>query len=139
MTIRVTELKPGDEILGWMKIGYALRKGRNVATGLSFRYVPSRPERYDFDDLSRFTGLLTKNDVVNKILTVEVQEMNRYAMAVSPALTADIPYLALTRLRRLSKINFPGKAQNPARPTQIAIGSHNRNYRTDEEVILRWT
>jgi hypothetical protein len=137
--VRVTELKPGDEILGFMKNGFALRKARNAATGLAYRYVPSRPERYDFDDLSRFTGLVTRNDVAGQLLVVEVQEMNRYAMAVSPAITAEIPYLALSRLRRLSKINFPGKPQNPARPTQIAIGSHNRNYRTAEEILLRWT
>lgn len=139
MTLLVTELKPSDELLGWMRIGFALRKGRNVATGLPFRYVPGRPERYDFDDLSRFTGLLTHNDVVNQVLVVEVQEMNRYAMAVSESVRVEIPYAALKRLRRLSKINYPGKPQNPARPTQIAIGSHNRNYRTTEEVLLKWT
>lgn len=137
--LRVADLKPGDEIFGWMKNGFALRKGRNVATGQSFRFVPSKPTRFEGEDLSRFTGLLTKNDVANKILVVEVQEMNRFAMAVSPPLRAEIPYLALTRLRRLSKTAYPGKPQNPKRPTQIAIGTENRPYRTIEEVLLTWS
>lgn len=139
MTLKVIELQPGDEILGWMKLGFALRKDRNAATGMPFRYVPSTPSRYSQEDLSRFTGFLVRNDTTQGILSVEVQEMNRYAMAVSAPLPVDIPYLALSRLRRLSKVNFPGKPQNPYRPTQIAIGSHNRNYRTVEEVLLRWT
>lgn len=137
--LKVTDLRPGDELLGWMKLGFALRKDRNAATGMPFRYVPSTPARYSLDDLSKFTGLLIHNDVTQGILSVEVQEMNRYAMAVSSPLPVDIPYLALSRLRRLSEVNFPGKPQNPYRPTQIAIGSHNRNYRTTEEVSLRWT
>ena len=137
--LRVVDLKPGDEILGWMKNGFGLRKGRNAATGQVFRFVPGKPTRFEGDDLSRFTGLLAKNDVANKILIVEVQEMNRYTMAVSPAVRAEIPYLALIRLRRLSKTAFPGKPQNPKRPTQMAIGSSNRPYRTIEEVLLTWS
>jgi hypothetical protein len=137
--LRVVDLKPGDEILGWMKNGFGLRKGRNAATGQVFRYVPGKASRFEGEDLSRFTGFLTKNDVANKILVVEVQEMNRYAMAVSPPIRAEIPYLALIRLRRVSKIAFPGKPQNPKRPTQIAIGTENRPYRTIEEVLLKWS
>lgn len=137
--LRADQLLPGDEILGWMKIGFALRVGRNAHTKEIYRFVPGRPERFERDDLNRFTGLLTANDTVNRILTVEVQAVNRFAQACSPAMRAQIPYMALSRLRRLSKVNYPGKPQNPRRPTQIAIGSENRAYRTIEEVLLKWS
>jgi len=136
--VRADQLLPGDEILGWLKSGHALRSAKNFVTGEMYRFVPGRPERYERDDLSRFVGLLTRNDTVNRILTVEVQAVNRFAQACSPTMRAEIPYMALSRLRRLSKINYPGKPQNPRRPTQIAIGSENRAYRTIEEVLLKW-
>ena len=136
--VKIVDLTPGDEVLGFMKNGFALRKALNSVTGLLYRFAPSRPDTYDQDDLAKFTGLVTANDPVNQIITIEVQEVNRFTMSSSPSIRADIPYKALARLRRLSKVNYPGKPQNPLRPTQVARGSENRPYRTVEEVLLRW-
>lgn len=139
MTLRVIDIVPGDEVLGWMRIGFALRRGRNAATGAVYMYVPSKAQRATATDMNRYTGWVVANNVANKILVVEVQQMNRYTMAVSAPVRADIPYMAMYKLRRLSKTVFPGKPENPERPTQRAIGSQNRPYRTIEDVLLTWT
>lgn len=139
MTLRVIDIVPGDEVLGWMRIGFALRKGRNAATKADFMYVPSKASVATPTDLNRYTGWVVSNDIANKILMVEVQQMNRYTMAVSAPIRADIPYMAMYRLRRLSKMHYMGAPQNPQRPTQRAIGSQNRPYRIIEDVLLTWT
>lgn len=137
--VRIIDIKPGDELLGWMKLGYGLRKERNVATGQLYRIVEPKAVRFSYDDLSRWTGWVVSNDVANRVLYVETQAMNRYTMASGDKIFSQVPYLAIKQLRRLSKMTFPGKPQNPLRPTQVAIGSQNRPYRTIEEVLLTWT
>lgn len=135
--IKVTELRPGDTILGWMRIGYALKKGR-TATGVIYRFVPSKAEQFDQDDLQQFTGIVVSNDTVNYILRVEAARMNRYTMAAESPLPAEIHYSSIQRLRRLSKTANFARQQNPLRPTAVAIGTGYYPYRTAEEVQLRW-
>lgn len=134
---KVKELRPGDPILGWLKLGFALVKER-TATGVLYRTVPSRPDRFDKDDLQQFTGMVIGNDTENCILRVEVSRMTRYTRAVEPPLSAEIHYLAFKRIRLVSKHAFPPKPQNPLRPTQHAFGTGSYAYRTQEEVLLRW-
>lgn len=136
--VKVTELQPGDPILGWMKIGFALRKER-TATGIIFRSVPSRPDRFDKDDLQQFTGLVVHNDVEQKILHVECSRMTAMTRAVEPPLPAEIHYWAFKRIRLISKRAFTPKSQNPLRPTQHALGTGSYAYRTQEEVLLVWS
>lgn len=133
----VLELRPGDNILGWMRIGYALKKGR-TATGVIYRFVPAKAERFDQDDLQQFTGLVVANDTTQHILRVEVSRMNRYLMPVSESLPAEIHYGALHRLRKVSQVANAPRPQNPRRPTAVAKGTGYYPYRTVEEVSLRW-
>lgn len=136
--LRVIDIVPGDEILGWMRIGFALKRGRAV-NGSVYMYVPTKAQRAAPTDMNRYTGWVVANNVAAKVLVVEVQQMNRYTMAVSTPVRAEIPYMTMYRLRRLSKVVFPGKPENPERPTHRAIGSQNRPYRTIEDVLLTWT
>ena len=135
--ITISELQPGDPILGWMKLGYALRKERRV-DGTLFRSVPPKPDRFGHDDLQQFTGIVTKNDTVNHILHVECSRMTSYTRAVEAPLPAEIHYLAFKRLRRVSKHSYSPREQNPLRPTQQAFGTGFYAYRTQEEVQLTW-
>lgn len=137
MTVKVTELRPGDPIFGWMKIGFALRKER-TATGVIYRSVPPRRDRFNQDDLQQFTGIVVSNDTVNHILRVECSRMTPMMRAVEASLQAEIHYLAFKRLRLISKHAFAPRAQNPLRPTQQALGTGFYAYRTQEEVQLTW-
>jgi len=134
---KISELRPGDSILGWMKIGYALRKQRR-ADGTIFRDVPSRHDRFDKDDLQNFMGMVIANDTVNHILSVDCARMTKLERAVEPPLRADIHYLAFKRVRLVSKYAHFPRPQNPLRPTQVAMGTGFYAYRTQEEVDLTW-
>ncbi len=134
---KITELLPGDPIFGWMKLGYALRKER-TATGVIYRSVPPRRDRFDKDDLQQFTGMVVRNDTVNHVLHVECARMTKMTRAVEPPLPAEIHYLAFKRIRLISKHAFPPRPQNPLWPTQVAMGTGFYAYRTQEEVQLTW-
>ena len=138
MTRKITELQPGDTIFGWMKMGFALRKER-TATGVLFRSVPPRRDRFDKDDLQQFTGMVVRNDTVNHILHVECSRMTAMTRAVEPSLPAEIHYLAFKRIRYVSKHAFPPKGENPLRPTRRGYGTGFYAYRTQEEVLLIWS
>jgi hypothetical protein len=137
MPAKITELRPGDPILAWMKMGFALRKER-TATGIIYRSAPTKAERFDKDDLQQFTGLVTANDTVNHILRVECSRMTSLTRAVEPSLSAEIHYLAFKRIRLVSKQSFSPKPENPLRPTRRALGTGFYAYRTQEEVLLIW-
>ena len=134
---RISELKQGDPIMGWMKLGFALRKQRRV-DGTLFRDVPSQHDRFDKDDLQQFVGMVLANDTVNHILTVDVARATPMKRAVEPPLPADIHYLAFKRIRLVSKFAHTPRVQNPMWPTQQAIGTAFQAYRTQEEVDLTW-
>ena len=134
---RISDLKPGDSIFGWMKLGFALRKQRRV-DGSLYRDVPTRHDRFDKDDLQQFIGMVIANDTVNHILTVDTSRMTKMERAVEPPLRSEIPYLFLKRVRYISKYAHFPRPQNPLRPTQIAKGTGFYAYRTQEEVDLTW-
>ncbi len=134
---KVTDLRPGDSIFGWMKIGFALQKAR-TATGVIYRQVPSRHDRFDKDDLQQFVGAVVRNDTTRHILTVDCSRMTSKGRAVEPPLLAEIHYLAFKRIRYISKFAYPPKPENPLRPTRQGIGTGFYAYRTQEEVQLIW-
>jgi len=134
--MKVVELKAGDTVMGWMRIGFALRKEFVGNPRTLLRVTPGRPTRFSQDDLPRFIALVISNDTVNKSLHLEVQEMNRLGTAVSKPIPAVVPYARLTRLRYLSKEAFVGKPQNPLRPTAISFNTQFYPYKTSIEVEL---
>lgn len=134
---KISDLRPGDSIFGWMKLGYALRKQRR-ADGSLYRDVPSRHDRFDKDDLQNFIGMVISNDPVNHILTVDTSRMTKMGRSVEPPLRSDIHYLALKRIRYISAYAHAPRPQNPLRPTNVAIGTGFQAYRTQEEVDLVW-
>lgn len=137
MTVKITELRPGDSIFGWMKIGYALRKER-TATGILFRSAPTKATRFSKDDLQQFVGFVLGNDTSNHILRVDCSRMTKMTRAVEPPLPAEIHYLAFHRIRLISKFAYSPKPENPLRPTRQGIGTGFYAYRTQEEVLLIW-
>ena len=135
---KITDLRAGDSIFGWLKIGFALRKER-TATGVIYRSVPPRRDRFDKDDLQQFTGMVVRNDLVNHILHVDCSRMTHMMRAVGESLPAEIHYLALKRVRFVSPFAYAPRPQNPLRPTQHAMGTGNYAYRTQEEVQITWS
>ncbi len=132
--IRVTDLKPGDEIQGWMRLGYALFKTRKIDGG--FRMcTPTRAQTAKSGDLSTFLGLVTANDVLNKQVTLEVQEKNQNSRPVGDSFTVIVPYRYLRRLTLFSKINYFPKPNT--KPGYQPFGW--APYRTQEEVLLVWS
>lgn len=138
MAKKIGELKAGDSIYGWMKIGFALRKERRV-DGQLFRSVPSKPDRFDKDDLQQFVGMVISNDTVNHILQVDCSRMSSKGNPSEAPIPAEVHYLAFKRIRLISKQAFPPKPENPLRPTRQAIGTGFFAYRTQEEIALLWT
>lgn len=138
MSKKVTDLQAGDSIFGWMKPGFALQKQRR-ADGTMFRTTPSRPDRFDKDDLQQFVGMVISNDTANHILRVDCSRMTSKGRSVETPLTAEIHYLAFLRIRLISKFAYPPKPENPLRPTRKGIGTGFFAYRTQEEVQLIWS
>src|SRR5690606_20057997 len=115
--MRVTELVEGDTVYGWMKLGFALQKHR-LPNGRIYRQVPSKPDRFDKDDLQQFIGRVISNDTTQHILRLEVARMNRFLQAVGEYLPVEVHYHALKRLRKMSQIAYSPREENPLRPTR---------------------
>lgn len=134
---RISDLRPGDSIFGWMKLGFALRKQRQV-DGSLYRDVPTRHDRFDKDDLQNFIGMVISNDPVNHILVVDTSRMTKMGRSVEPPLRSEIPYMMFKRIRYISKYAHTPRPQNPVHPTNIATGTGFFAYRTQEEVDCTW-
>ena len=144
----VSELIPGDEIIGWMKLSVVLRIGRRP-DGSSYRYATKVKSRTKINDLTRFTGQVLSNDPENKIITVGTSPMNSQMMPVShpdrqesgygPQCTAEIHYTAFERIRQLSSIAYPAKQRDPEHPTVSDSfgGNAFRPYKTLEEISVK--
>lgn len=136
--MRVEDLKAGDEVLGFMRMGLALRVGR-TAKGHLFRYVPSAPCPAKTSDIQRFAGTVISNDTENKILRVNTTNVSARGIPLnneSPPLNAEISYTALRRLVMYSKVSFEPKEGNLTFPANFE-STKFRPYKTMTEVKLR--
>ena len=119
-----------------MRLGYALKKGRNP-DGSLFRFVPPRAARADIADLSRFTGWVVSNDPGTMTILLHVQANDSQGqLSGTETLQALIAYPVFQRVRKFSEIAFEPREENPARPTRQALGTNYKAYRTVEEVRL---
>jgi hypothetical protein len=136
MSIRITQLVPGNEIQGYMTIGRALKVGRNP-DGSLFRYVPLKSCMAQAGDLQKFLGQIIYNDIEMLTLTLSVAKMGNSANLLEPqSLTASIAYPLLQKIRILSAINYDPKPKSVIRPNDKL--QEYRPYRTISEVILKW-
>jgi hypothetical protein len=136
----ITDLQVGDSIHGTMLIGLALEVGRRP-DGVAYRYVPSKVRRTSSSALVRFSGTVTANDPIGRILTVNTVAMDsrRVPLAHSPALMAEIAYSAFARVLFLSPMHYEPKVEihrtgRGLRPTTNAIGTAFKAYRTIQRV-----
>ncbi len=136
MVIRITDLKAGDEILGFMRLGLALERARRADGEAIYRFVPSRPQKAGPSALTRWHGLVSSNDTTNKILKVTVTPVNSLMFAGREHLPAEISYTALSRVRIFSKISFAPRPEKITRPTSKALGTAFKPFRTLTEVLL---
>lgn len=133
---RIKDLKAGDEVLGFMRLGLALEKRRSADGETIFRIVPKRPQKASSSALTRWYGLVSSNDTVTGILKVTVTAVNSQGFAGRESLPAEVSYTALSRLRIYSKIAFEPRPEKVGRPTSKALGTAFKPFKTLTEVIL---
>ena len=136
MVVRIADLKAGDEIVGFMRLGLALEKARRADGESIYRYVPSRPQKAGPSALTRWHGLVSSNDTTNKILKVTVTALNSVMFTGREHLPAEVSYSSLGRVRVYSTIAFEPKEEKVTRPTSKALGTAFKPYRTLTEVLL---
>lgn len=138
--MKVTELQPGDEIICYMRTGLALEVAI-TGKGAPYRYVPKKPQPASISALTRFTGIVINNNLVDNVLRVQTAQLNSqkiYSNA-EPVLVADIHYSAFKKVQILSKVNFEPENPYVGRPTKYeGLGTKRKPYRTLEEVKLDW-
>lgn len=135
--ITIRDLKAGDQILGFMRLGLALEKGRRADGESIFRFVPSRPQKASSWALTRWHGFVNSNDTEIGILKVTVTAVNSLGFTTGrESLPAEISYTALSRVRIYSEISFEPKPEKVSRPTSKALGTGFKPYKTLTEVIL---
>lgn len=136
MSIRITELVPGDELHVYMVIGRALKVGRNP-DGSLFRYVPLKSVMAQAGDLQKCLAQVIQNDVDLLTLTLSVAKMGNSAnLLESESLTAVVAYPLFQKIRKLSSISYNPKPKSVIRPNDKL--QEWRPYRTISEVILKW-
>ena len=132
----IKDLIAGDQVLGFMRLGLALEKGRSADGESIFRFVPKRPQKASSSALTRWYGFVNSNDTDIGILKVTVTAVNSLGFAGRESLPAEISYTALSRLRIYSKISFEPRPEKVGRPTSQALGTAFKPFKTLTEVIL---
>lgn len=136
--IHIRDLQVGDEVVCYMRNGYALQTVRNP-DGSVIRTVPQKPRVTGTGDLTRCAGLVVNNDAVKGVLTLECQAMNHAYRSTDAEGTARarIPYTAFKRVQRLSKHAISVRLGYDTRPTRTNRYTMWRPYHTREDVRLR--
>jgi len=137
--VDITEIKTGDEVLGWLRLGLALVPTRTKDGSLLYT-VPSKPRRAIAGTLTAFIGLISANDTSAKVLTLHVMPMNSDLRPLGNAYTSElvsIHYTALSRMRLMSKIAFAPREETGQPGKKDPIGATAfKPYKTLTEVKL---
>jgi hypothetical protein len=137
--MNVVELVPGNQVLGWMRLGIALVPTRDKGGRLQY-VVPSRKRRAVAGSLTAFTGIVSSNDTAARVLGLQIAPMNsdlRPLLSSSSSIVS-IHYSALSRLRLLSEYSFPAREEEGS-PTKKAAfgGTAFKPYKTLTEISLK--
>lgn len=135
--IYITDLIPGDEILGWMRLGLALTK-EVTGSGYVYMKVPDKPGSAKLSDLTRWVGTVVKNNVDEKVLTVRVTRTDSRANLGynRDIYVADMSYTSLQRVRKFSVIHVPAREDNPTFPANLEDAAY-KPFRTLTEVVIK--
>ncbi len=134
--IKVTDLKSGDEVLGWMRLGFAITKTLRGDATVQWE-VPLKAQSVSRDDIDRFIGLVSSNDTNSGVLNLSIHRMNEYKRLVpgGPQVVVALPYWSLKRLRLISKVAKDPKSDNPTFPANF-VDARFRAFKTTVEVKL---
>lgn len=133
--VRITDLVPGDEIYGYMRLGLAITKAVR-GNGSVYGIVPSRTQRAGPSDLTRWQGTVIQNNVSENVISCNITATSSEMLPLNrESLSVDIHYSALKRLRLLSKINFEPHPWNNTFPANFPDAAF-KPYRTFTEVLL---
>lgn len=138
--MHITQLRAGDQVLGFMRLGLALTL-TTKGDGTPYWQVPRSPRRARSQDITKFIGVVLQNNIDQQVLTVQCSAANSMQAPTGASYIADISYTALFRLRYISQISI-----EPTQPVIATVGgkgwsrpgSNKRRspYRTYTEVKL---
>jgi hypothetical protein len=72
---KINELQQGDELICYMRLGLALERAVK-GDGTPYRKVPRKPQRARSGSLTRFTGVVLRNNTAAEVLTVHTTRMD---------------------------------------------------------------
>lgn len=135
--IRITDLKRGDEVYAYMRLGRALEQGQRGDTSVYGR-IPSRNQKARPEDLTRWQGTVLVNNTDEQVLTCQVTRTDSMMRAMNREprqWVADIHYSAFSRLLFISPINFEPIKENLTFPANFPDAAF-KPYRTFTRVII---
>lgn len=141
--MHITDLTPGMEVYGWLKLGLALKVAVQ-GDGSPHYQVPTKPRRARAGDITRFVGTVSRNDASNRVLTLNVTPVNSQGKSYGSGLSVDIAYSAFQRLRLISAyshipvqpIASTAAGKGWKRPGSINSATSKKPYRLVTEVKL---
>lgn len=136
------DLKAGDELICYMRLGLALSLGRKP-DGSVYRYVPTRTQRARPEDLTRFMGTVRTNHTDVGVISMSSVGISaqRRPMAHSPTAQVEVQWGSFSRVLLISPYAFEPREENrsgglEARPTTAGIGTNFKAYHTLENIVI---
>lgn len=137
MTVKVEDLVPGQEVYGYMRLGFGIYQVRRK-DGSVYGQVPSKPRRRRTYDLTRFQGTIQRNNVDEQTITITVTRTNSMMLAQNRdphGWSTDIHYSNFSKLLLISQINYEPRQDNLTFPANLADSAF-KPYKTFTRVIL---
>jgi len=139
---RITDIVPGDEVVGHMRMGRALEIRRHK-DGSAYREVPTTIRIAPPLALTKFRGVVLQNDTVARVLTISTVAVGSRLQPEQHGvgLTTDIHYSMFHRLLVFSPHSYPprDKTHHSGRttlPVNQTINSEYLPYRTVVSVVI---
>lgn len=137
MSVKVQDLEPGQEVYGYMRLGFAIYSVRRK-DGSVYGQVPSRPQRRRTYDLTRFQGTVQNNNTTEQVITIVVTRTDSLMRAQNRdplGWSVDIHYSNFSKLLLISPYNYEPRQDNLTFPANLPDAAF-KPYRTFTRVIL---
>lgn len=140
--MHISQLRPAQEIRCWTRLGCALQVGYNPKQKNTYYKAPVKAGMARSPDLTNFGAWVISNDPVAKVITLRACGLRDGSGTPRSDVDKDtsLHYSFFRRIRLLSAISYPGKVNDPKRPTDYTALSQTscKPYRTLTEVTISW-
>lgn len=137
MAVKVQDLISGQEVYGYMRLGFGIYQVRRK-DGSVYGQVPSKPRRRRTYDLTRFQGTVQQNNTNEQTITVTVTRTSSHMLPQNRdphGWSVDIHYSNLSKLLLISPISYEPHQHNLTFPANLPDAAF-RPYKTFTRVIL---